>query len=154
MRPTPGGADKPLTLRTALPTLPRMARKRTPVAAVCDRPPADVVQPRRSQTAATATTVLAELPELGRISDAAAALVGVAPFLRDSGQQTGGHKPVRCARYMAALSAVHHDAIRKAFYQKLRTAGKQPKAALVACMRKLVVRMNRLLRNPKFQLAN
>jgi transposase len=111
--------------------------------------------------AVTAATVLAELPELGRISDAAAAaLVGVAPFNRDSGQQSGsrhiagGRKLVRCALYMAALSAVRHDAILKAFYQKLRTAGKKPKVALVACMRKLVVLMNRLLRNPKFQLAN
>ncbi len=111
--------------------------------------------------AVTAATVLAELPELGRISDAAAsALVGVAPFNRDSGQQTGGRhiaggrKPVRCALYMAALSAVRHDAILKAFYLKLRAAGKKPKVALVACMRKLVVLMNRLLRNPKFQLAN
>ena len=111
--------------------------------------------------AVTAATVLAELPELGRISDAAAsALVGVAPFNRDGGQQTGGatspggRKPVRCARYMAALSAVRHAASLKAFDLKLRAAGKKPKVALVACMRKLVVLMNRLLRNPKFQLAN
>lgn len=111
--------------------------------------------------AVTAATVLAELPELGHISDAAAsALAGVAPFNRDSGQQTGGRhiaggrKPVRCALYMAALSAVRHAAILKAFYLKLRAAGKKPKVALVACMRKLVILMNRLLRNPKFQLAN
>ena len=111
--------------------------------------------------AVTAATVLAELPELGHISDAAAsALVGVAPFNRDSGQHTGarhiagGRKGVRCALYMAVLSAVRYDAILKAFYLKLRAAGKKPKVALVACMRKLVVLMNRLLRNPKFQLAN
>jgi transposase len=60
---------------------------------------------------------------------------------------------VRCALYMAALSAIRHGAILKAFYLKLRAAGKQPKVALVACMRKLVVLMNRLLKNPKFELA-
>lgn len=109
----------------------------------------------------TAATVLAELPELGRISDqAAAALVGVAPYNRDSGERTGarhiagGRKEVRCALYMATLSAVQYDAILKAFYQRLRVAGKKPKVALVAAMRKLVVLMNRLLKNPKFQLAN
>lgn len=109
----------------------------------------------------TAATVLAELPELGRISDeAAAALVGVAPYNRDSGNQSGvrsiagGRKTVRCALYMATLSAVRHDAILKAFYTRLRTAGKKPKVALVAAMRKLVILMNRLLKNPKFQLAN
>ncbi len=109
----------------------------------------------------TAATVLAELPELGTISDqAAAALVGVAPYNRDSGDHTGtrhiagGRKEVRCALYMAALSAVKHDAILKAFYTRLRAAGKEPKVALVAAMRKLVVLMNRLLKNPEFQLAN
>lgn len=109
----------------------------------------------------TAATVLAELPELGQISDpAAAALVGVAPYNRDSGTQggvrsiAGGRKTVRCALYMAALSAVRHDAILKDFYTRLRAAGKKPKVALVAAMRKLVLLMNRLLKNPKFQLAN
>lgn len=111
--------------------------------------------------AVTAATVLAELPELGKISDAAAsALVGVAPYNRDSGEQiagrhiAGGRKKVRCALYMATLSAVQHDPILKAFYTRLREAGKKPKVALVAAMRKLVVLMNRLLKNPKFQLAN
>lgn len=111
--------------------------------------------------AITAATVLAELPELGRLSDeAAAALAGLAPYNRDSGAVTGvrhiagGRTAVRCALYMAALSAVKHDAILKAFYLRLRAAGKKPKVALVACMRKLVVLMNRLLKNPNFQLAH
>ncbi len=111
--------------------------------------------------AITAATVLAELPELGTISDeAAAALAGVAPYNRDSGAVTGarhiagGRSAVRCALYMAALSAVRFDPILKAFYLRLRAAGKKPKVALVACMRKLVVLMNRLLKNPKFQLAH
>ena len=109
----------------------------------------------------TAATVLAEVPELGKISDhAAAALVGVAPFNRDSGDQTGGRhiaggrKAVRCALYMAALSTVQFDPLLKAFYLQLRATGKKPKVALVAAMRKLVVLMNRLLKNPQFQLAN
>ncbi len=111
--------------------------------------------------AVTAATVLAQMPELGQISDeAAAALVGVAPYNHDSGEQersrhiAGGRAAVRCALYMAALSAVRCDRILQAFYQRLLAAGKEPKVALVACIRKLVVLMNRLLKNPKFQLAN
>lgn len=111
--------------------------------------------------AVTAATVLAELPELGQISDgAAAALAGVAPYNRDSGDHTGarritgGRSTVRCALYMATLSAVRYDPILKAFYLRLRTTGKKTKVALVACMRKLVVLMNRLLKNPNFQLAS
>ena len=108
----------------------------------------------------TAATVLAELPELGRITgQAAAALAGVAPFNRDSGSITGsrhiagGRAALRCALYMAALSSVKHDPILKAFYLRLREAGKKPKVALVACMRKLIILMNRLLKNPNFHLA-
>lgn len=107
-----------------------------------------------------AAVMLADLPELGTLSDeAAAALAGVAPYNQDSGDKmgarhiAGGRGVVRCALYMAALSAVRHDAILKAFYLKLRAAGKKPKVALVACMRKLVVLMNRLLKNPQFELA-
>lgn len=111
--------------------------------------------------AVTAATVLAEMPELGTLSDeAASALVGVAPYNQDSGDHNGarhiagGRKAVRCALYMATLSAVRHDPILKAFYLRLRTVGKKPKVALVAALRKLVVLMNRLLKNPNFQLAN
>jgi transposase len=108
-----------------------------------------------------AATVLAEMPELGKLNpQTAAALAGVAPYNRDSGDQTGnrhisgGRRPVRCALYMAALSAVRHDRILKEFYTRLRAAGKKPLVALTACMRKLVVLMNHLLKNEKFQLAN
>jgi len=107
-----------------------------------------------------ATVLLAEMPELGQLSKgAAAALAGVAPYNQDSGYQNnprriaGGRKAVRCALYMAALSAVRHDRILKAFYLRLRSSGKKPKVALVACMRKLIVLMNRLLKNPHLQLA-
>lgn len=108
-----------------------------------------------------AATVLAELPELGRLTpQSAAALAGVAPYNRDSGAHNGirriggGRVAVRCALYMATLSAVRHDRILKEFYLRLRAAGKKPLVALTACMRKLVILMNRLLKNDQFQLAN
>lgn len=108
----------------------------------------------------TAAVVLAEMPELGTLRDeAAAALAGVAPFNRDSGQQTkprpisGGRLAVRSALYMAALSAVRYDRILHDLYTRLRSRGKKPKVALVAVMRKLIILMNRLLKNPNFVLA-
>jgi transposase len=107
-----------------------------------------------------ASAVLAEMPELGQLSHAAAAaLAGLAPYNRDSGDHCGarhiggGRVAVRGALYMATLCAVKHDRILKAFYQRLRTAGKKPLVALTACMRKLIILMNRLLKNENFQLA-
>ncbi len=108
-----------------------------------------------------AATMLAEMPELGQLtSQTAAALAGVAPYNRDSGAQrgvrriSGGRGAVRCALYMATLSAVRHDRILKEFYLRLRAAGKKPLVAMTACMRKLVILMNRLLKNSHFQLAH
>lgn len=108
-----------------------------------------------------ASTMLAEMPELGRLNrQTAAALAGVAPYNSDSGNVqaarhiSGGRIAARCALYMAALSAVRHDRILKEFYQRLIRAGKRPLVAMTACMRKLVVLMNQLLKNPNFQLAN
>lgn len=108
-----------------------------------------------------AATVLAEMPELGKLNpQTAAALAGVAPYNCDSGQLkgrrhiSGGRGIVRCALYMATLSAVRHDRILKAFYARLLTAGKKPLVAMTACMRKLMVLMNHLLKNENFQLAN
>jgi transposase len=108
----------------------------------------------------TAATVLAEMPELGQITKtAAAALAGVAPYNDDSGDRrgkrriAGGRRSVRTALYMATLSAVRHDRILKAFYQRLCANGKAPLVALTACMRKLIVLMNRLLKNEQFELA-
>lgn len=107
-----------------------------------------------------AATVLAEMPELGKLNpQTAAALAGVAPYNRDSGALqggrhiSGGRRPVRCALYMATLSAVRHDRILKEFYLRLRAAGKKPLVALTACMRKLIILMNHLLKNDKFELA-
>lgn len=107
-----------------------------------------------------AITVLADMPELGQLNaQTAAALAGVAPYNRDSGGLkgvryiSGGRRTVRCALYMAALSAVRHDRILKDFYQRLRAAGKPAKVALTAVMRKLIILMNRLLKYPNFSLA-
>ena len=109
----------------------------------------------------SALTVLALLPELGTIGDAqASALAGVAPLNHDSGQFRGqrhihgGRAAVRRGLYMAALAATQHNPILKAFYQRLRTNGKPAKLALTAVMRKLIVLLNRLLKNPQFQLVS
>ena len=108
----------------------------------------------------TATTLLAEMPELGTLSDAAvAALAGLAPYNRDSGpcagtrRVSGGRRTVRCALYMAALSAVRFDPILQRFHQRLLLKGKKPLVALTAVMRKLIVLLNRLLKNPSFALT-
>jgi transposase len=111
--------------------------------------------------AITALGVLAELPELGTLNRRqAAALAGLAPHPRESGQWHGrrsiggGRAPVRRALYMAALVAAHTNHQLKEFYQRLRTAGKPAKVALTAVMRKLIVLMNHILKNPNFALQN
>ena len=99
-------------------------------------------------------TLLGELPELGRLSHKQiAALVGVAPLARDSGTLRGkriiwgGRAPVRSALYMGALVASRHNPVIRAFYQRLRAAGKPRKVALTACMRKLLVILNAMARD-------
>lgn len=99
-------------------------------------------------------TLLAELPELGTISHKrVCALVGVAPFNRDSGQRSGkreawgGRAPVRAVLYMSALVATRHNPAIKEFYGRLLEAGKPKKVALVACMRKLLSILNALMRD-------
>jgi transposase len=98
-------------------------------------------------------TLLAALPELGtRSPKEIAALAGLAPFARDSGtlhgKRTiwGGRATVRQALYMAAVSATRHNPIIRVFYQRLIAAGKPAKVALTACMRKLLIICNALLR--------
>jgi transposase len=109
----------------------------------------------------SALTVLALLPELGRVGDAqASALVGVAPLNHDSGQFRGqrhihgGRAALRRVLYMAALAATRHNPILKTFYLRLRDRGKPAKVALTAVMRKLTVLLNRLLKNPQFTLVS
>lgn len=106
-----------------------------------------------------AAILQAGMPELGTLDEGqAAALAGLAPYNRDSGPRQGvrsirgGRAPVRCALYMAALSAVRHDRILREFYLRLRAAGKKPMVALTAAMRKLIVLLNRMLKNPHFHL--
>jgi transposase len=103
--------------------------------------------------ARTAALLLAQLPELGELNRREiAALVGVAPFNRDSGRMRGkraiygGRKPVRHGLYMAALVAAHHNPILRAFYLRLRAAGKPAKLALTATMRKLLIVLNSALK--------
>jgi transposase len=110
---------------------------------------------------ATVRTLVADLPELGRLSRRKiAALVGVAPINRDSGTMrgrrtiAGGRPAVRTALYMAALVASRANPVIAAHYNKLRAAGKTGKQALVACIRKLLVILNAILRDRKpWQLA-
>ena len=99
-------------------------------------------------------TLLAELPELGEITHRRlCALVGVAPFNRDSGQRSGkreawgGRAPVRAVLYMSALVATRHNPAIKEFYERLLSTGKPKKVALVACMRKLLTILNALMRD-------
>lgn len=94
-------------------------------------------------------TLLIDLPELGTISHKAISkLVGVAPLNRDSGTIRGvrsiwgGRPQVRCALYMASLAAIRANPAIRTHYRKLRDAGKKPKVAQIACMRKLLVILN------------
>lgn len=104
--------------------------------------------------AASVAVLLAELPELGKLDRRRiAALVGVAPLNRDSGQMRGqrsiwgGRADVRRTLYMATLTAVRHNPPLKAFYDKLVAAGKRKKVALVAAMRKLLGMLNAIAKH-------
>jgi len=105
---------------------------------------------------ATVRTLIAELPELGRLTRRKiAALAGLAPINRDSGTLrgrrtiAGGRPAVRAALYMATLVASRANPVIAAHYKKLRGAGKTGKQALTACMRKLLVILNAILRDQK-----
>jgi len=100
------------------------------------------------------TTLLADLPELGRLNRREiAALVGVAPFNRDSGgwrgKRTvwGGRSQVLATLYMAASVASRYNPVIRSFYQRLCQAGKTKKVALTACMRKLLIILNAMLKH-------
>lgn len=102
----------------------------------------------------TAAVLIAEMPELGHIGNKqAAALAGVAPFNRDSGAMrgqahiAGGRLSVRCAIYMASLSAIRANPPIRDFYKRLRDQGKPGKLAIVAAMRKLITTANAVLAN-------
>ena len=102
----------------------------------------------------TARILIAYLPELGRLNrKQVASLVGLAPFNHDSGRRHGkraiwgGRAEVRSALYMAAVTAVRFNAELKAFYERLLTVGKPKKLALTAVMRKLLVKLNAMMRD-------
>lgn len=126
------------------------AIKRSPVWRVKD----DLLQSVPGIGPTVARTLLAELPELGQLDRRAiAALVGVAPFNRDSGR-TRGHRYIRGGRaslraslYMGALVAARHNPVLRAYYQRLREAGKPGKVALVAVMRKLLTILNAMMKH-------
>jgi transposase len=99
-------------------------------------------------------TLLGKLPELGQLTRTQiAALVGVAPLARDSGTLRGkrmvwgGRAPIRTVLYMSALAAVRCTPVIRVFYRRLRAAGKPAKVALTACMRKLLVILNAMVRS-------
>lgn len=102
----------------------------------------------------TTATILAELPELGTVSrQEIAALVGIAPMNRDSGQWRGnryiygGRRKVRTALFQAAVVARRFNPVIQAFYQRLKEKGKSTKQATIACARKLLVILNAMLKH-------
>lgn len=104
----------------------------------------------------TAALCLAELPELGKLSDKQIArLVGVAPINHDRGKHkgkrmiAGGRTSIRCGLYMATLVATRHNPVIRDFYQRLLAKGKLKKVALVAWMRRLLVILNAMIRDNK-----
>jgi len=103
---------------------------------------------------ATAATLISELPELGQLkAKQICALVGVAPMNRDSGQARGkriicgGRATVRSALYMAAIVAMRYNPVIRRCYERLLAAGKPKKVAIVACMRKLLIIMNAMVKS-------
>jgi transposase len=105
---------------------------------------------------ATARTLIAELPELGSLDRRKiASLVGLAPMNRDSGTLrgrrtiVGGRSTVRSALFMSIMVAIRHKLPLQATYERLRQAGKPPKVAIVACMRKLLTIANAIIRDAK-----
>ena len=107
--------------------------------------------------------LLSQLPELGHLNRREiAALVGVAPFNCDSGTYRGrrrvwgGRSQLRSVLYMATLASTRHNPVIKDFYQRLCAAGKPPKVALTACMRKLLIILNAILKTDtpwRYQIA-
>ena len=114
---------------------------------------ADVINSVPGVGPVTTTTLIAEFPELGQINrNKAAALAGLAPFNCDSGTFKGkrvikgGRRSVRNVLYMAALCARRHNSVIRKFADRLENEGKPPKVILTACMRKLLVILNALLK--------
>jgi transposase len=99
-------------------------------------------------------TVLADLPEIGALSNKQiSALAGLAPFNRDSGKFRGkssirgGRASVRTALFMSIMTAIQHNPKIRAMYQRLLANGKPKKVAMTACMRKMIVILNTMVKN-------
>jgi transposase len=114
----------------------------------------DLLKTIKGVGSVVAAGLVSELPELGNLNaKQISALVGLAPFNRDSGTLRGkrtvwgGRASVRTTLYMAALVASRHNSQIKTFYERLCQAGKQKKVALVACMHKLLIIMNAMIKN-------
>lgn len=114
----------------------------------------DLLQSIKGVGPVVSRTLLGYLPELGRLNrKKIAALVGLAPFNNDSGQRNGkrsiwgGRSEVRSVLYMAAVTAVRFNHELKAFYERLVGAGKPKKVALTAVMRKLLIKLNAMMRD-------
>lgn len=104
----------------------------------------------------TTATLVANCPELGNLSRRKiAALIGIAPLNKDSGKRTGvrciwgGRETVRSQLYMATIAALHCNYKIKAFYDRLIKAGKKPKVAITACMRKLITILNAMVKEQR-----
>jgi transposase len=117
------------------------------------RPKAVLLRSAPGIGAVATATLLARLPELGSLDrKRIAALVGVAPFNRDSGRFKGkrmiwgGRRDVRGILYMSTLVAIRFNPALREFYDRLRKAGKSPKIAITACMRKLIIMLNAMLK--------
>ena len=102
----------------------------------------------------TVRSLLITLPELGSVNGKQiAALAGLAPFAKDSGNKRGerhirgGRTAVRTALYMPAITAIRHNPVIRALYQRLVRSGKHHYVAITACMRKMLVILNAMLRS-------
>jgi transposase len=114
----------------------------------------DIVQSVPGVGNVVAFNLISEMPELGYITNKeASSLVGVAPFNRESGTYKGkrmirgGRSQIRTAMYMAMMSAIQCNPVFKATYQRLVAAGKPKKVAIIACIRKLVITLNSMVRD-------
>lgn len=122
----------------------------------------DLLKTFKGIGSATVMTFVAKLPELGGVGrQKITCLVGIAPLNKDSGKMrgkrmiTGGRAEVRSALYMAAISAIRCNRVIKSFYQRLIQAGKPFKVAIVACMRKILVILNAMMRDKRpFQVVS
>lgn len=114
----------------------------------------EILQSVKGVGVVTVSTLIAELPELGKLNRGEVAkLVGVAPINRDSGSKSGkrfiggGRGQVRRVLYMATIVAIRYNDTIRAFYAHLKSKGKESKVAIVACMRKLVTILNALVKS-------